>query len=290
MRIGTVVNFNDIGTVGRKLGTLKDSGFETCQLVSWNPAVWTDENAQILKGLLETYGIMPSAFWCGWEGPAVWNFTEGPLTLGLVPPEYRKRRIRNLCDGADFAAKLGISYVATHMGFIPENPSDPNFLPLCIAIRTVAEHLAKNGQKLLFETGQETPVAMLRCFETVGCDNLGVNLDTANLVLYGKANPADAVDVIGRYVLELHAKDGMYPVNGRELGRETRIGEGSVDFRAVFTKLRAAGFDGCVTIEREIEEGSAAQLQDIRNAKTYLEKVIAEVYGPDPADGGLYGG
>lgn len=62
-------------------------------------------------------------------------------------------------------------------------------------MRTVAEHLKKNGQCLLFETGQETPVTMLRCFEAVGTDNLYVNLDTANLILYGKANPADALDV-----------------------------------------------------------------------------------------------
>ena len=65
-------------------------------------------------------------------------------------------RIENLCDGADFAHKLGITDVVTHMGFIPENPYDPNFSSFCIAVRTVAEHLKKNGQCLLFETGQET--------------------------------------------------------------------------------------------------------------------------------------
>lgn len=116
-----------------------------------------------------------------------WNFYDGQLTLGLVPVEYRQMRIENLCDGADFAHKLGITDVVTHMGFIPENPYDPNFSSFCIAVRTVAEHLKKNGQCLLFETGQETPVTMLRCFEAVGTDNLYVNLDTANLILYGKA-------------------------------------------------------------------------------------------------------
>ena len=116
-----------------------------------------------------------------------------------------------------FAHKLGITDVVTHMGFIPENPYDPNFSSFCIAVRTVAEHLKKNGQCLLFETGQETPVTMLRCFEAVGTDNLYVNLDTANLILYGKANPADALDVFGKYVRNLHAKDGCYPTNGHEM-------------------------------------------------------------------------
>jgi len=185
--------------------------------------------------------------------------------------------VEQLCSGADFAALLGITDVATHMGFIPENPNDPQFAPLCVAIRTVARHLKKNGQWLLFETGQETPVTMLRCFEKVGEDNLGVNLDTANLILYGKANPVDALDVFGKYVRNLHAKDGFYPTNGHDLGREVRIGDGKVDFRGVFTKLRELGYDSWVTIEREIS--GEQQIADIAYAKQYLENLIGEVYG-----------
>ena len=222
-------------------------------------------------------GTTVSAFWCGWEGPCVWNFYEGQTTLGLVPPEYREMRIKNLCDGADFAAKLGVKDVVTHMGFIPENPNDPQFPLFCDAVRRVAKHLKKNGQNLLFETGQETPVTMLRCFETVGTDNLKVNLDTANVILYGKANPVDALDVFGKYVAGIHAKDGFYPVNGRELGAETRIGDGKVDFPALFRKLKELGYNSYVTIEREID--GEQQSEDIRYAKKYLENIINEVYG-----------
>ena len=125
---------------------------------------------------------------------------DGPETLGLVPPAYRFARMQNLMDGADFARKLGVTDVVSHMGFIPESPSDPNYAGFVSAIRAVAAHLRDNGQNLLFETGQETPVAMLRCFEDVGGGNLFVNLDPANLILYGKANPVDALDVFGRYV------------------------------------------------------------------------------------------
>lgn len=171
----------------------------------------------------------------GGKGPAVWDFYDGQITLGLVPPEYRQMRVETLCAGADFAHLLGITDVVTHMGFIPENPNDPNFNSFCVAVRTVAQHLKENGQVLLFETGQETPVTMLRCFEKVGMDNLGVNLDTANLILYGRANPVDALDVFGRYVRNIHAKDGFYPTNGHDLGQEVRLGDGKVDFRALFT-------------------------------------------------------
>ena len=279
MKIGTCVNFSEIDGMEKKFAQLWEHNFDSCQLVSWNPAAWTDENASILKTLLEQYQITVSAFWCGWTGPAAWNFYDGQLTLGLVPVEYRQMRIENLCDGADFAHKLGITDVVTHMGFILENPYDPNFSSFCIAVRTVAEHLKKNGQCLLFETGQETPVTMLRCFEAVGTDNLYVNLDTANLILYGKANPADALDVFGKYVRNLHAKDGCYPTNGHELGAETPIGQGKVDFRAVFTKLHELGYNSYVTIEREID--GPQQLTDILESRTYLQNIIDEIYGEE---------
>lgn len=279
MRIGTCVSFDSMETIAKKLKTLRANGFDTCQLLCWAPALWTAENARVLKALLTEHGVTPSAFWCGWEGPAVWNFYEGQQTLGLVPPAYREMRVGQLCAGADFAKLLGITDVVTHMGFIPENPNDPEFLPFCDAVRTVAQHLQANGQYLLFETGQETPVTMLRCFETVGTDNLGINLDTANLILYGRANPVDALDVFGRYVRNLHAKDGRYPVNGHDLGQETRLGEGKVDFYALFKKLKELGYDAHVTIEREISGDQ--QLKDILDARAYLQRVIGEVYGGD---------
>ena len=118
---------------------------------------------------------------------------------------------------------------------------------------------------------------MMRCFETVGCDNLGINLDTANLILYGKANPVDALDVFGKYVRNLHAKDGCYPTNGHDLGLETRVGEGKVDFKGVFKKLHELGYDSYVTIEREIDGDQ--QLVDILESRDYLQGLIDEIYG-----------
>lgn len=277
MKIGTMLYFNSLEEMEKSFIKLRAFGFASCQLCSWEPEKWTDENADGIRALAEKHGIEISSFWCGWEGPKVWDFYEGQRTLGLVPPQYREMRVKNLCDGADFAHRIGLTDVATHMGFIPECPFDPNFEPLCDAIRTVAQRLKTNGQYLLFETGQETPVTMLRCFEQVGMDNLGVNLDTANLILYGKANPVDALDVFGKYVRNLHAKDGFYPVNGHDLGEEVRLGDGKVDFPALFRRLKELGYDSYVTIEREIS--GEQQDEDIRHAKVYLETIINEVYG-----------
>lgn len=277
MKIGNVINLAEKETLEKYFEQLITFGFDNCQLCSWNPKDWTDENADMVKELCEKYSITISAFWCGWSGPIVWDFYDGQLTLGLVPPEYRAMRVEQLCAGADWAKKLGVTDVITHMGFIPENPNDPNFTPFCVAVRTVAQHLKENGQYLLFETGQETPVTMLRCFEKVGMDNLGVNLDTANVILYGRANPVDALDVFGKYVRNIHAKDGFYPTNGHDLGAETRIGDGKVDFRALFKKLHELGYNSYVTIEREIE--GEQQIADIEHAKKYLGDIIDEIYG-----------
>ena len=89
----------------------------------------------------------------------------------------------------------------------------------------------------------------------------------------------DALEVFGPYVRNIHAKDGCYPTNGHEPGQERRLGEGRVDFRALFLKLHELGYDSHVTIEREIAEGSSQQLQDILDARAYLQKLINEIYG-----------
>ncbi len=282
MKIGVLIVVevnNTIADLEQKFQKLKEMDIHYCQLSTWESCVWTDENAEKINELCAKYDITISAVWCGWEGPGrnAWNFYDGPYALGLVPPEYRTLRVKNLCDGADFAKKLGVTDVATHMGFIPENPSDPNFPGLCIAIRHVAEHLKANGQYLLFESGQETPITMLRCFERVGTDNLAVNLDTANLILYGKGNPVDALDVIGKYVRNLHAKDGNFPTNGMNLGEEKRLGEGKANFPALIRGLKALGYDSHITIEREISGDE--QIRDIIDGKKFLSDIITEVYG-----------
>jgi sugar phosphate isomerase/epimerase len=174
--------------------------------------------------------------------------------------------------GADFAAAIGVEDVITHVGFIPENPSDPEFPGLVSALRYLAHYFKDQGRYFLFETGQETPVTLLRTIEAIDVGNLGINLDPANLILYGKGNPVDALDVFGKYVRGVHAKDGLYPTNGLNLGRETPLGQGAVNFPLLVEKLKAQGYSGSLTIEREIS--GEQQMRDILQAKALLEKLI----------------
>jgi sugar phosphate isomerase/epimerase len=272
MKIGVLIIVNDDIDIDAKFKKVADFGIQSCQITCWNNEILDGALADKINAACKNHGVAISTVWVGWSGPTAWNFTEGPVTLGLVPPEYREMRVAQLKRGSDFAKMLGVSQIATHFGFLPENPTDPNFPPVVAAIKEVAEHCKANGQYLLFETGQETPVTLLRTIDAVGTGNLGINLDPANLIMYGKANPIDALTVFGKYVRDVHAKDGNYPTNGNELGPETALGQGSVNFPAFVAKLREAGYDGPLTIEREID--GEEQERDIRMAKAMLEALI----------------
>ena len=274
MNVGIVVRHHRDG-MRDKFAAIAKQGFYHCQLVSWEPSLWTEENAAEIKSLADEFGVTITAFWCGWEGPRIWNFTEGPETLGIVPVAFRSVRLQNLLDGAAYARMLGVTDVVTHMGFIPENMSDPNYPGVVAAVKYLAQELKNNGQNLLFETGQETPVVLLRLFEEVNTGNLFINLDPANLILYGKANPIDAMDVFGSYVRGVHAKDGVYPTNGKELGCEKKVGEGKVNFPLLLKTLKEYGYDGSLTIEREIT--GEQQLIDILDTQKYLNGLISQL-------------
>jgi len=231
--------------------------------------------AQELTGLLEKYNLVPTAAEVVRPDPLIWDFLHGPSTIGLVPRATRAARIDALKQTSDFAVLLNIPCVQTHCGFIPEDPANPLYDETVLAIREVAQHCAANGQHFLMETGQETPTTMSRALKDVDQPNLAVGLDTANLILYGKANPVDAVDIIGPHVRSIHAKDGKWPTDPMKLGEEVLIGTGLVDFEKVFSKLHRLGYTGAVTIERETS--GPQQIADVRAEKIYLEKIITKV-------------
>ena len=236
---------------------------------------FTPQLAQELNGLLEKYGIVATSVEVVGPGRLVWDFLDGPATIGLVPRETRAARMDALKQTSDFAKLLRVPRVQTHCGFIPENPRDPLYDETVHAIREVARYCASNGQDFLMETGQETPTTLARALQDVNQPNLGVGFDTANLILYGKANPVDAVDILGPRVKSVHAKDGLFPTDPMKLGEEVLIGTGRVDFAQVLTKLRRFGYTGAITIERETS--GPQQIEDVKKEKIYLERLISQI-------------
>ena len=267
MRLGVITGIAP--DVDAAIKRVHDLGFPTCQV---SVHQLDDSAAASLRAALDRYGVEATSAVGGGPGPEIYDFYRGPQTIGLVPRETRAARIANYKKISDFAKKVGIPAVQGHCGFIPENPNDPLYGEVVAAIREVAAYCKNNGQNFRCETGQETPITLVRAIRDVALDNVGVNFDAANLILYGKANPVDAADVLGPYIQGVHAKDGLYPTDPRNLGKEVPIGEGKVNFPVLVGKLKQIGYTNPLTIEREIR--GEKQTADILAAKAYLEKLI----------------
>lgn len=272
-KIGVMLPIRPETDIDNEFKKIADLELDCCQVSVWKMHLYNDELAEQLKAASAKYNIEIVALWAGWSGPCEWNFTHGPSTLGLVPPAYRGVRLAELKIASDFAEKLGVTNVVTHAGFMPENPDDNNFVGTVAALRDLCKYMEKKGQTFLFETGQETPVTMLRAIEAIGYENVGINFDTANLIMYGKANTVDALEVFGKYVRNTHCKDGLYPTCGNELGLEVPMGEGKANFPAVVAKLNELGYTGPYIIEREIKGDK--QVADIKLGKDLLTSIFA---------------
>ena len=244
---------------------------QSCQITVWNMDLYTDEMAAAIKAASEETGVTVSTLWAGWSGPKEWNFTFGPTTLGLVPAAYRGTRLADLAKAIPFAKAIGTKNIATHVGFLPTNPKDPDYIGTIGALRDLCRRMEKEGLTFLFETGQETPVTLLRAIEDIGYDNVGINFDTANVILYGMANALDSWNMFGKYVKDVHIKDGVFPTEGQKLGKEVAVGEGLVNFPALIARMREDGYTGYYTIEREISGDQ--QITDIIKARDLLRSL-----------------
>jgi L-ribulose-5-phosphate 3-epimerase len=267
LRLGLIVDMGKDPDAA--LAKVHELGLPTCQAFVNE---FHGDMAERLTKALEKYAIEATSVVVGGPGKEVWDFYGGPKTIGLVPRETRTVRMVHIKKASDFAKRCGITAVQTHCGFIPENPNDPFYRETVEAMRDVARHCEKNGQNFRYETGQETPITLVRAMRDVGLDNQGVNFDLANLILYGKANPVDAIEILGPYVQGIHAKDGLWPTNPKDLGEEVAIGKGKVDFPKIIARLKEMKYQGAVTIEREIS--GEKQMEDVRSAKKYLENLI----------------
>lgn len=279
MKVGVMVQLYKDTSVDAKFAELREMGMDSCQLVCWDRDILRDPGVpDEVNEAVKKHGVRITAFWCGWEGRKVWDFYEGQLTLGLVPAAWRQERLKMLMEGSDFAGKIGATDFVTHVGYMPENPYDPLYQEVLTACKAIVQKCKENGQVFLFETGQETPVTLKRAIQDIekdlGPGHVGINLDPANLLMYGKANPVDALDVFGEYVRGIHGKDGLYPTDGHRLGKEVPLGQGKVNYPLFIKRLKEIGYAGDITIEREIT--GEEQKKDIILAKKVLDALLDE--------------
>jgi L-ribulose-5-phosphate 3-epimerase len=270
LRLGLLVRVSD--DPEKVMAHVHGLGLPTAHVMIWD---FSPATAARLRGALDRYEVEATVLYSSGPGEEKYDLVDGPPGFGLIPSRYRRQRIDQLKRASDFAKRVGVPALFNQWGFIPEVPSDPLYEPTVEAVREIAGHCKGNGQMFFNETGQETPITLLRTIQDAGTDNLGLVLDAANLVLYGKGNPVDALDVIGSYVRAIHVKGGFYPTDPKHLGRQVPASQSSkVDWPRIFQRLKELGYDGTATIEAGNPE--TGRDQEILGDKAYLEGLIAQ--------------
>lgn len=224
-----------------------------------------------LKQQLEQAGIEITIVFCGFAGESYADIPTVQRTVGYVPQEPREARIEKSLRIADFAKKLGVPRIAAHVGFIPEDVSDPLHDEMVGVIQRIADYCDTLGLGFSLETGQETGEALLSFLKAVDRANVAVNFDPANMILYGSGEPIAALKLLKDYVASVHCKDGTWPTEEGQLGTETPLGEGDVGIDRFIATLKEIGYQGPLTIEREIS--GEKQVQDMIEAKELLESL-----------------
>ena len=171
-------------------------------------------------------------------------------TGGIVPDDCWEQNKQLFIGAVDATVKLGVKYISTHAGFIDE--SDPVYTKKFFdRITTLADAAGDKDLILLLETGQETAEELKHFLEELNHSAVGVNFDPANMILYDKGSPIEAVNVLAPWIKHIHIKDATQTEQPGTWGAEVPWGDGQVGTEAFLSTLGEIGFDGVLAIERE---------------------------------------
>lgn len=212
---------------------------------------------------------------CAYAGEDYADIPTVQRTVGFIPRATRQAREKRTIEASDFAAALGVKSIACHIGFVPEDHSDPDYIAVREMVRRICAHAEGHGQTFALETGQETADALLGFLEDAQCPNLKINFDPANMILYGSGDPIEAFEKLAPHVVSVHAKDGDWPPASKPgaLGTERPLGQGAVGIPRFVEALKRAGYAGSVNVEREIED-QVQRIADIGMAVRLLKSLL----------------
>ena len=262
----------DLSDIDKSFKDLHDQGFGSCE-INYRSNTLTKEFAEQVKAASKKHQIKVTTVVGVPGSKSVWNFRQGPATIGLVPTEERAEKIKVYHEMIDFCAMADIPAMHSHFGFIPEDPSSAQYKDFIKVMQDLAKYAKERNVMIYFETGQETPTTLIRAIKDIGTGNVFINCDLANLLMYGKANSLDAVKLFGPLIKEFHAKDGKYPDpnNPYELGAEVPIPTGEVNFPAVIAELKKQGFKGAVTKECKL---NGTRHDYVVKTRKYLQELL----------------
>jgi sugar phosphate isomerase/epimerase len=257
------------------LKEIKSLGMNSGQLGIGGDVALTQEFTAVWKTALAEEQFSVVTVVCAYAGESYADVPTVQSTVGFIPRHTRAQRERRTMQISDFAAALGVPGIGCHVGFVPDDRTDGDYIAVRDAVRRICDHAASHGQTFALETGQESAEVLLRFIDDTGRGNLKINFDPANMVLYGTGDPIAAFEILARHVVSVHAKDADWPPKAvpGALGTERRLGEGVVGMERFVDALKRHGYRAAVNVEREIEDQRQRML-DVRDGVRLLKGLL----------------
>ncbi|MGJ5817977.1 sugar phosphate isomerase/epimerase family protein [Paludibaculum fermentans] len=258
------------------LQAVRSLGLRMVQVSKLPDRFYSPEGAKEFAALLNETGVQASAVVAVYDGENYKDIPTIRATVGFVPKAFMDQRVAYTKKCVDLAAALKVKIVTFHVGFLPAQPTDPDYQRLVHAVRDVAQYAAKHSVTISLETGQESADELLQFLGQVAHRNVGVNFDMANLVLYGKDDAPAALRKLLPKVTSVHVKDGLQPEDPARLGAEARLGEGKAGVKECLKMLKAAHFAGPVVIENYVFRGRGTEpMAELALAKAFVDQALA---------------
>lgn len=257
---------------------ISDLSVPTIQLHAPSRKKRNQKSAQELADQLADMDVVCTAVFGGFDGESYADIPTVVRTIGLVPESTRASRLNEMMEISDFAKVLECDAIALHLGAVPHEPSADGYAEIVDVTRQLCDHATRNGQYLHLETGQESADGLLTFIGEVARDNLKVNFDPANMILYGAGDPIEALRKVAPHVRSVHCKDGTWSDKpGETWGAEVPLGQGDVNMEGYLQTLKEIGYIGPLTIEREIPQDPVRQKAEISSAIDLLTRLRDEI-------------
>ena len=266
------IHGHDIGVCGWSLrpanteeliAGVKSLGLSHIQL-TLAPLLELDESRRQMElNQLRASGLKVTATMINFTGEDYASIARIHATGGYLPDGEWPARKALTADAAKLSAELGAALLTTHVGFVPAK-SDKGYATMLQRVREIASELARHGVTLIMETGQERADALLAFLLDLKAENVAINFDPANMILYGAGDPIEAIGVLAKYIRHVHVKDATASDKpGEAWGEEVPFGTGQVGPKRFIEALHRAGYRGPLAIEREAGE---SRMEDVKAA------------------------